>query len=154
MQNQFPAPPNTSVQAQLDARNYVQATRVTFQQRTAPPGTAAALAISPGPGFMPPEFQRDRTGAAALPVYAVRTLFQTIATLSPAFPTSVTDAATLRKEKMLQSLVIGLLLIVAGYGLQLGTFVGTFTDFSTLFFWAFALDLTVDQIGKVVKKTG
>ena len=45
-----------------------------------------------------------------------------------------------------------ILLVVAGYGLQLSTFVGTFTDFSTLFFWAFALDLTVDQIGKVAKK--
>jgi hypothetical protein len=152
LQNQFAAPPNALVQAQLDARNYVQATRIAFQQRSAPPGAAAALAMSPGPGFVPPEFQRDTAGAAALPVYAIHTLFQTIATPSPAVSTTVTDATTLRKEKRLQSLVIGFLLIVAGYGLQLSTFVGTFTDFSTLFFWAFALDLTVDQIGKLAKK--
>lgn len=152
LQNQFPAPTNALVQVQLDARNYVQATRIAFQQSSAPPGAAAALATSPVRQFVPPEFHRDTAGAAALPGYAIHTLFQTIATPSPAVRTSVTDAATLRKEKRLQSLVIGFLLIVAGYGLQLSTFVGTFTDFSTLFFWAFALDLTVDQIGKVAKK--
>jgi hypothetical protein len=87
-------------------------------------------------------------------VYAIHTLFQRIATPASAVPTSVTDAARLKREKITQSLIIGLLLVVAGYGLQLSTFVGTFTDFSTLFFWAFALDLTVDQIGKVTKKAG
>lgn len=151
LQNQFAAP-NASVQTQLDARNYVQATRVAFQQKTTPPGAAAALAPVAGPAFLPPEFQRDTAGAAALPVYAIHTLFQTIVTPTPAFPTSVTDAAKLRREKRTQSLIIGLLLVVAGYGLQLSTFVGTFTDFSTLFFWAFALDLTIDQLGKMAKK--
>lgn len=154
LQNQF-AIPNASVQAQLDGRDYVQATRVAFQQKNpAPAGAVAALSGPAGPAFVPPEFQRDTVGAAALPVYAIHTLFQTIATPAPAVRTSVTDVARLKKEKRLQSLIIGLLLVVAGYGLQLSTFVGTFTDFSTLFFWAFALDLTVDQIGKVTKKAG
>ncbi len=153
LQNQFAAA-NASVQAQLDGRDYVGATRVAFQQRSpAPAGAAAALIGRPGPAFMPPEFLRDTVGAAALPLYTIHTLFQTIATPAPAVRTSVTDAARLKREKRTQSLIIGLLLILAGYGLQMNTFVGTFTDFSTLFFWAFALDLTVDQIGKVTKKT-
>jgi len=152
LQKQFAAP-NLVVQAQLDAHDYIGATRAAFQQKT-PGGAVAALAPGgpTGPGFMAPEFYRDTAGAAALPLYAIRTRFQTVATPAPAVATSVTDAATLRKDKMTQSLIIGLLLVVAGYGLQLSTFVGTFTDFSTLFFWAFALDLTVDQIGKVAKK--
>jgi hypothetical protein len=154
LQKQFAAP-NASVQAQLDARDYVQATRVAFQQKNpAPAGAAAALSRPAGPAFMPPEFRRDTVGAAALPVYAIHTLIQTIATPAPAVRTTVTDVAKLKKEKRTQSLIIGLLLVVAGYGLQLSTFGGTFTDFSTLFFWAFALDLTVDQIGKVTKKAG
>ena len=154
LQDQF-VKANASVQAQLDARNYVGATRVAFQQKN--PAPASVLAALGGPAdlvFVPPEFQRDTVGAAALPVYAIHTLFQRIAIPASAVPTSVTDAARLKREKITQSLIIGLLLVVAGYGLQLSTFVGTFTDFSTLFFWAFALDLTVDQIGKVTKKAG
>jgi hypothetical protein len=66
----------------------------------------------------------------------------------------VSDEAQLKRDKRIQSLLVGVVLIIAGYGLQLNTFVGTFTDFSTLFFWAFALDLTVDAISKATKKTG
>ena len=43
-----------------------------------------------------------------------------------------------KSNKGIQFLMNVALLIVAGYGLQLKTFVETFTDFSTLFFWAFA----------------
>jgi len=152
LQGQFTAP-DAAVQAQLDARDYVHATQTAFQRRTTPPAIASiAGAGHAGPGFIPPEFQRDAIGAAMPPVYASRTRIQTVLMRSPAASTAVTDAAKLRREKRIQSLVIGLILIVAGYGLQLNTFVGTFTDFSTLFFWAFALDLTVDQMGQIAKK--
>jgi hypothetical protein len=153
LQRQFSAPDGL-VQAQLDARDYVRATRVAFQQRCpAAVGAVAAQRESAGRAFMPPEFQRDM-GAAALPIYTVHRLFQTIASPPPAVRTSVTDAARLKREKGIQSLVLGVLLVAAGYGLQLTSFVGTFTDFSTLFFWAFALDLTVDQVAKLTKKAG
>jgi hypothetical protein len=153
LQGQFTAP-DARVQAQLDARDYVHATQTAFQRKTAPPAIASlAGAGHGGPGFIPPEFQRDVIGAAMPPVYANRTRIQTVLMRAPAVRTAVTDAAKLKREKSIQSLVIGLILIVAGYGLQLNTFVGTFTDFSTLFFWAFALDLTVDQIGKIAKKS-
>jgi hypothetical protein len=149
------APTNASVQAQLDARNYVLAIGVALQQKSPAPAGAAAASRGPAsPSFVPPEFQRDTVGADAQPVYAIHTLFQTIAAPAPAVRTLVTDAARLKKEKRTQSLINDLLLVVAGYGLQLTTFVGTFSDFSTLFFWAFALDLTVDQIGKVTKRAG
>jgi hypothetical protein len=152
LQSQFAAL-NALVQAQLEVANYVEATKVTLQQRTMAAAMAAAPGGPAGRAFTAPEFHRDPVGAAALPIYAIRTRFQTIAMAAPVLRTPVTDAAKLRRDKMLQSLVLGVLLIVGGYGLQLSTFVGTFTDFSTLFFWAFALDLTVDQVGRVVKKT-
>jgi hypothetical protein len=154
LQGQFPAP-NALVQAQLDARDYVQATNVAVQHKIA--GRAAAVAAlaghAAGAAFTAPAFHGNAAMAAAAPFYAIRTRFQTVATHPPAVRTTVTDAARLKREKLTQSVLVGFLLIVAGYGLQLGTFVGTFTDFSTLFFWAFALDLTVDQVGKAVKKT-
>jgi len=65
----------------------------------------------------------------------------------------VTPEAQLKRDKRIQSLLVGVVLLIAGYGLQLNTFIGSFTDFSTLFFWAFGLDLTVDTISKVTKKS-
>jgi hypothetical protein len=65
---------------------------------------------------------------------------------------SLDQTAQPKRDNLTQSFIVGVLLVVAGYGLQLNTFVGTFADFSTLFFWAFALDLTVDQLGKLTKK--
>jgi hypothetical protein len=153
LQGQFAAT-NAAVKAQLDARDYVQATKAAIQEKVgggAP--RSAALPAATGPGFTAPTFYRDTVGAATIPMYAIRTRFQAVATPTPAVPTSFTDAATLKRDKLTQSLVVGLLLIVAGYGLQLNSFVGTFVDFSTLFFWAFALDQTVDQLGRIVKKS-
>jgi hypothetical protein len=150
LQQQFPVlAPNANVQTALTARNYIDAVKVTLQQKKG----AAALGLVPdaAPPFTTPGFLGFATGAAA-PVYSVRTRFQTLFTPAPTLPTSVTDAAQLKKDKLAQSVVIGLLLIVAGYGLQLNTFVGTFADFSTLFFWAFGLDLTVDAVTKAAKK--
>jgi hypothetical protein len=152
LQGQF-AVMNTAVKAQLDARDYVQATKVAVQEKTGAGVPRSALPAAAGPAFTAPTFYRDPTGAATIPMYAIRTRFQAVAAPAPAVPTSFTDAATLTRDKFTQSLLIGLLLIVAGYGLQLNTFVGTFVDFSTLFFWAFALDQTVDQLGKIMKKS-
>jgi hypothetical protein len=152
LQGQFDAM-NPAVKAQLDARDYVQATKVAVQERAGP--GAPMSAVSSGatePAFRAPTFYRDMIGAATIPMYAIRTRFQEVATPTAAAPTSFTDAATLKRDKLTQSLVVGLLLIVAGYGLQFNSFVGTFVDFSTLFFWAFALDQTVDQLGRIVKK--
>lgn len=153
LQGQFAAM-NSAVKAQLDARDYVQATKLALQEKAgAGAPRSVAMPGAGGPAFTAPTFYRDTTGAAIIPMYAIRTRFQAVATAAPVVPTSVTDAATLKRDKLTQSLVIGVLLIVAGYGLQLNTFVGTFVDFSTLFFWAFALDQTVDQVGKLMKKS-
>lgn len=153
LQGQFAAV-NSAVKAQLDVRDYVQATAVALQEKAgAGAPRSAALTVASGPAFATPTFYPNTSGAATIPMYSIRTRFQSVATSAPVVPTSVTDAATLSRDKLIQSLAIGVLLIVAGYGLQLNTFVGTFVDFSTLFFWAFALDQTVDQVGKLVKKT-
>lgn len=150
LQQQFPAL-NEAVQTELTARNYINAVKLTLRQKRG--ATALGLAaLGAAPPFTAPGFLGFATGGAAAPVYSVRTSFQTLFTPAPTLPTSVTDAAQLKKDKRTQSVVIGLLLIVAGYGLQLNTFVGTFADFSTLFFWAFGLDLTVDAVTKAAKK--
>lgn len=149
LQGQFDQP-KESVKAQLDARDYVQATVEAVRERT-PVALKAALAHVPIPPPRIAQFYRI-TGAAPQMMGASRTRYQTITIPARAVPTSVTDEKKLKRDKRIQSLIIGLLLVVAGYGLQLNTFVGTFTDFSTLFFWAFALDLTVDQVAKITKK--
>ena len=156
LQSQF-AQPNGSVKALLDARDYVQATavavqqKVTVQQKTAS-GSVAALALATGHAPRMEQFY-SVMGAAPQPLVASRTRYQWINTPAPAIPTSVTLNKNLLKEKGIQSAIFAVLLVIAGYGLQLNTFVGTFTDFSTLFFWAFALDLTADQVRTLLKKT-
>jgi hypothetical protein len=152
LQGQF-NPPNTSVKPLLDACDYIQATVVAFHEWKRTKGMLIAGAGPPQPSgsiFLLPPFYPDMTGAG--PSYANYTRYQTVTMPSPAIPTSVTAASKLWLDKLIQSAIIGLLVILAGYGLQLNTFVGTFTDFSTLFFWAFALDLTVEQVGRITKK--
>jgi hypothetical protein len=149
LQQQFPSP-NANVQAALTARNYIDALKETLKQKS---GAVALGPRVPGtvPTFTAPGFLGFGAGAAS-PVYSIRTRFATTLTPAPTLPTSVTSAAKLKKDKLMQSMVIGVVLLVAGYGLQLNTFVGTFAEFSTLFFWAFGLDLTVDAVAKAARK--
>lgn len=152
LQGQF-NPPNASVKPLLDACDYIQATVVAFYEWKRTKGMLIAGAAPPQPSvstFSLPPFYPDMTGVG--PSYSNHTRYQTVTRPSPAIPTSVTATRKLCLDKLIQSSIIGLLLILAGYGLQLNTFVGTFTDFSTLFFWAFALDLTVEQVGRITKK--
>jgi hypothetical protein len=151
LQKQFPAP-NEKVQTKLVAGDYVGAVKTAINekgQKSIILGTTTKVIPSTASTF-----HGSVGGGLVAPVYLVRTRLQTLFTASPTQPTSVTLEAQLKKDKRMQSLILGLLLIIAGYGLQLNTFVGTFTEFSTLFFWAFGLDLTVEVIRGAAKKNG
>lgn len=149
LQGQFDVK-NVLVQNQLDAHDYVQATIVALEELTPRAGKTLLAPVFSATITMP-RLDLFNT-AVAQPMRVSHMSYQTITIPAPAIRTSVTLDEKLRKDKRFQSLMIGALLVVAGYGLQLNTFVGTFTDFSTIFFWAFALDLTVDQVGKITKK--
>jgi hypothetical protein len=144
---------NGQVDMHLNARDYVQATMAAVEEMGKSKGFSYFTTQHPSYELIVPEFHRYMVGTLSQPTYALRTWYNVVTAPAPAMPTSVTLGKELMWDKGLQSAIIGLLLIVAGYGLQLNTFVGTFTDFSTLFFWAFALDLTVDQVKTLTKKT-
>lgn len=55
-------------------------------------------------------------------------------------------------NKFLQSLLVGVLLGLIGYSIYAEKFVGNFSDFILIFFWAFGLDLTVDTVVKSLPK--
>jgi len=152
LQSQFPSP-RSAVQNALDSRDYIEATRAAIREKR---GTATALGGLPvaGAPFSIPGFQPTTSTLEHTAVYAVHSHFQMILSPLPAVPTSVTNAQQLKRDKRTQTVVIGIVLIALGYGLQLNTFVGTFTDFSTLFFWAFGLDLTLDALKTASRKTG
>jgi predicted secreted protein len=150
LQGQFTVA-DAGVEADLTANRYIDALQTAIAAKR-PPGHAAFGAVGARVPFQAPAFPQHGPDAP-VSVQTIRTTFQTLFTPAPSKPTSVTDQARLKKDKRSQSLVVGLILIVAAYGLQLNTFVGSFTDFSTLFFWAFGLDLTVDALTKVTKKT-
>jgi hypothetical protein len=150
LQGQFDSP-NPPVQQALDAREYVSATRIACAQKlTATLPKTAILSPADGLAFPVPEFT---PGQNPIPAgYILRTRIQPAAMPSPAMPTRISNEQELKKAKRTQTLLVGAILILAAYGLQADTFSGTFTEFSMLFFWAFGLDLTVDQIGKIAKK--
>ena len=150
LQGQF-AVPNVNVQNALDAHDYLEATRTAIREKRGAVAPLGAVALA-APALVIPGFVPGTGVATHSSIYAFHSHFQTLFAPPPVARTHVTPAGQLRKDKLLQSFVIGTLLIVAGYGLQLNTFVGTFTDFSTLFFWAFGLDITVDALKNIAHK--
>ena len=150
LQGQFSPSNNANVQINLDSHNYFEAVGTAIEEKSRVGPVALGLSAQAA-SFIAPAFL-GYTSDAAAPSYYLRTRFQTLFTVSPTQPTSVTAEAQLKKDKLTQSLILSLMLIVAGYGLQQNTFVGTFTEFSTLFFWAFGLDLTVEAIRGAAKK--
>jgi hypothetical protein len=147
LQGQFPSE-NGEVKAQLNTHDYFQATETAVRVKRGSPMAASKPA---GPTYIFPPFYAELAGGGP-PIYEIHTRYQTVTTPAPVVPTSVTAKGKLMIAKGIQSFIILVLLVVGGYGFQLNTFVGTFTDFSTLFFWAFALDLTVEQVGRIIKK--
>jgi hypothetical protein len=152
LQKQFPGG-NSDIDEQLAANKYLDALQTAIQAKRAAAARGAEAYVAPMPiSFTAPAFSPG-AGGAPVAVHSIRTTFQTLFTPAPVLPTLVTAEAQLKKDKLTQSLIVGFVLLIAGYGLQLNSFVGTFTDFSTLFFWAFGLDLTVDAISKATKKS-
>ena len=78
---------------------------------------------------------------------------RSVPSFPPALPTKVTVARQLWRNKLLQTLGVAVFAGLGGYGLFSSNWVGTFADFSAAFFWAFGLDLTLDAVMKVVKRS-
>jgi hypothetical protein len=151
LQSQFSAP-DDKVKELLSARDYVNATATTVQKLIhANKAITGSLTVSGAKHINLAPFQPG-IESTNQPIYASHFWYRWITTPVSVVGTAVTPKDQLKKEKRIQSGIIFLLLTFAGYGLQLDKFIGTFTDFSSLFFWAFALDLTVDQVIKITKK--
>jgi hypothetical protein len=82
----------------------------------------------------------------------VQTLLGRFLIEEPLASVRVRTSRRLFKEKFLQSMVIAVLLSLVGYGLYADNFVGSFKDFSLVFFWAFGLDLTTDTLLRLARK--
>jgi hypothetical protein len=163
VQQQLSSTPNAKVNAALDENRYLDAVQAAIDAKRTPLaevrfegsfGAAEEQFSSETPSPVPfavPAFLPGNI-ASPPPVYSIRTILQSVGIPAPGLPTPLTDEEQLKRDKRLQSILVGIVLIIAGYGTQLNSFVGTFTDFSTLFFWAFGLDLTVDAISKAARK--
>lgn len=80
------------------------------------------------------------------------TFFQVESLPHPVPLRKATAVKTLMWQKASQSLLVALLVLIGAVATQIGTFVGSVSDFSTLIFWAFGLDLTFDAIQKIGRK--
>jgi hypothetical protein len=136
----------------LKARDYKAAAEAVLQQlKKNNKMLGPSEALTPLP-IQIPGFTLAMATVGTSPAYFLRAHLQTLFRTDPVTATSVTEANKLKLDKLWQSVIVGLIITVFGYGTQLGTFVGTFTELSTLFFWAFGLDLTVDTLRTVVGK--
>jgi hypothetical protein len=151
----FPAS-DENVQHLLAVQDYSGAVEAAISKssgKKGPLGSAAGFAPSVT-ALQFADFSKDVFASHPSPIYSIRSYFQSLMPPDPVSPNSFTDDKRLKRDKLLQSIVIGIILIILGYSLQLSSFVGSFTDLSTLFFWAFGLDLTLDTVRSLsAKKT-
>jgi hypothetical protein len=56
--------------------------------------------------------------------------------------------------QILQSLLLGVVLLVIAYALYAPAFVGTGAQLAAIFLWAFAIDITVDAVITAARGTG
>jgi len=149
-----PGAPRDKLASMLEERDYQKSADTTLEQLKQNHEMLGKTEKMAPTAITLPNFARDAAPATGTPLYTLQTHFQTLFTADPVTPTVVTEETQLKKDKRWQSLIIGFFLIVLGYSLQLATFVGTFTEISTLFFWAFGLDLTLDTVKTLsAKKT-
>lgn len=143
------------VDSLISSRQYLDALRKTLDLLLSEEDKA--LGIQRGPVvprlFIPAWRPGERAGFSA-PTRPVRTILFAPSLPEPVKPSKVTTARQLRKDKATQSAILGGILAALGYGLYSNSFVGTFADFMTIFFWAFGLDLTWDTVNKLLAKKG
>jgi hypothetical protein len=136
-----------AVQASLNAQDYAGAVALTIAAYTgstilsAVPASAAPSAWSSG----------LRADFVAGPIPSFRTSALGLDLPRTGEPAPLTPGCQLFREKSLQSLVLFVLVGLAGLMLYQNTFVGTFEDFAKIFFWAFGLDITFDAVRQATK---
>ena len=145
LQSQFSAPLQEMKQL-LEAREYEKAAETAIHELKKNNDMLGETDVKVPLSFRVPGFSRDASPVFAVPTYVMHTHFQTLFTPDPVARTSVTEKSQLQMDKLQQSALIGLIVVIFGYTMQLSTFVGTFAELSTLFFWAFGLDLTLDTL--------
>jgi hypothetical protein len=149
---QVPPGSQPAVKATLDQQLYVEAVRQAVNTLVAPE------AITPPSGTLgaapPTSLQwRPSAGLDISPSVAVfQTIVADVSVPSGLTAVRVADERQLRWAKFTQSLLIGVLLTIIGCGLYWEKFVGNFSDFLQIFFWAFGLDITVDTVLKSAPK--
>jgi hypothetical protein len=133
----------------LDQQEYVKAA-----QQAAGILTGAGTPLGPRAIMAPPGLEwRLAPGLDLTPAVATfRTVIGRIETPSRQAVIRAQTQRSLRCAKLAQSFLIGLLLVILGYGLYWEKFIGSFADFSQIFFWAFGLDITLDTVLKTIPK--
>ncbi|MBZ5494578.1 MAG: hypothetical protein LAO76_26940 [Acidobacteriia bacterium] len=137
----------SAVEARLNVQDYAGAVNVTinayssstFLSGTPPPGADAIWPSSLRSDFVVAPIPSYRTSAPALDL--PREVDRT----------PVTPRKQLFWAKSIQSATLFFLVGLGGLMLYQSTFVGTFEDFSKIFFWAFGLDLTIDTLRQATR---
>jgi hypothetical protein len=95
---------------------------------------------APGPS------DASRVASLQLPAGGGFTLLTTEGAPPPPAIRLKTDRRSLIVAQAVQTIILGLVLLVIGYALYAPHFVGTPSELSAIFLWAFAADVTVDAV--------
>jgi len=126
--------------------------------RSAATKTASALADAPRPPQFAPQhvtvpLARATAEGAAQPEGAPEPAGVASPNWVPSDLQKFDSVNMLRKVKGRQTLLLGALMCLFGYGLYEPKFVGTLSDFSSVVFWAFGIDLSVEAVLRLTKKS-
>jgi len=142
--------PDGQTSKALAERRYLDAVKLAADQLSARHAAVARIEAPAAAGHLVPLW--SLTPGAGGTFLGIRTPAQ-IDQLPPAVrPTLVTATKQLMKDKAWMTAGVAVTLTLVGYGLFRDSWVGTFADFSAAFFWAFGLDLTLDQVLKATRK--
>ena len=136
-----------AVEASLSSQDYPGAVAATAAS------LSGSTLLSAGPSLAvasawPSRLRRD---FVAGPVASFRTSVLGLDLPRATERTPVTPGTQLFWDKSLQSIVLFVLVGLGGVMLYESTFVGTFEDFSKIFFWAFGLDITLDAVRQATR---
>jgi hypothetical protein len=144
---------NKEIQEALSHDDYVAAIKAAAAPHAVPPLEGPALLAGPAARTAALPFPMQ-SPVALVPPHRVNTFLTIDGAAGPVTWTEAGLARNLWAEKLIQSILLGVIVLAGAYGFNSDSFLGTPADFLTLFFWAFGLDLTVDAVSRITRKLG
>lgn len=138
------------VKASFESQDYVEALRQAVKALGVSTGVVVDALDASAEELTESQFWQPSASADIPPAFPrVVTESPNVVASSHLDKIRIEDENQLKWAKRKLSMIIGVILLLIGYGLYREKFVGNFSDFLLIFFWAFGLDVTLDTVVKL-----